>query len=111
MFGSSGGVNLHRGLPRSGLESPAEPPKRVSGASVNSPERLGDGQRALQGGTVVRPAVRRQRVLDRQLEQRTQQRYRPLTRDPLRLQPARVELEASAEVDQRVTRNDRASAL
>ena len=73
-------------------------------------EPLGQGQRALQGGPVIRPAVRREHVLDRQLEQRTQA-FDDLLPRHRRTWPPRVDLEALAGIDESVASDDRAMAL
>jgi hypothetical protein len=59
---------------------------------------------------VVRAAVRRQHVLDRQLEQRAQPRGDLLARHA-GAEPSLVDLEALAEVDERVAGDDGALAL
>src|SRR5512132_4733309 len=60
---------------------------------------LGRGQRALEGGPVGRPAVRRKHVLDRQCEERAQPLGDLLARDA-GAEPPLVDLEALAEVDE-----------
>src|SRR5438046_1695317 len=62
---------------------------------------LGGGQRALEGGPVGRPAVRRKHVLDRQCEERAQPLGDLLARHA-RAEPPLVDLEAPAEVDEGV---------
>src|SRR3989442_15974004 len=71
---------------------------------------LGGGQRALEGGPVGRPAVRRKHVLDRQLEQRAQPLGDLLARHP-RAEPPLLDLEAPAELDERVPRDRHTLAL
>src|SRR5438046_8256479 len=73
-------------------------------ASAIRPRRLGEC--ALESSTVRRPAVRREHVLDRQLEQRAQLLGDLLARHA-RAEPPLVDLEAPAEVDERVAGDDR----
>src|ERR1700738_322378 len=68
------------------------------------------GHRAPEGGAVERPAVRRKHMLDRQLEQRTQPRGDLLARHT-RAEPPLVDLQAPAEVDERVAGDQRTLAL
>src|SRR5829696_10125592 len=70
----------------------------------------GGRQGALEGGSIGRPAVRRQHVLDRQLEQRTQPRGNLPARHT-GAEPPLVDLESVAEVDEGVARNHHALAL
>ena len=71
---------------------------------------LGGGQRVLEGGPVEGPAVRREHVLDRQLEQRAQPLGDLFARH-LRAKPPLVDLEPLTEVDERVARDHRAMAF
>src|SRR5438128_8190222 len=71
---------------------------------------LGGGQRALEGGPVGRPAVRREYVLHRQCEQRAQALGDLLARHA-RAEPPLVDLETPAEVDERVAGDHRTLAL
>src|SRR4029450_702829 len=73
-----------------------------------SRERLGEG--ALQGGLVIRPAVRGEHVLDRLLQQGTQPFDDRLPRH-VRTQPSGIDLEPATKVDERVAGDDRAMAL
>src|SRR4051794_33967784 len=74
-----------------------------------TPWRLG-GQRAREGSAIRRPSMRREHVLDRQREERAQPRGDPLSRHAGG-KPPLVDLEASAEVDERVAADHRARAL
>src|SRR6478609_2359800 len=67
-------------------------------------------ERTLEGRAVGGCAVRRQHELHRLVEQRPQPARNVLDRHALR-QPARANLEALAEVDQGVPRDDRTNAL
>src|SRR5688572_20471212 len=74
------------------------------------PALLFSGEGALEGGAVGRPAMGREDVLDRQLEQRTQPGGNLLARYS-GAEPALVDLEPAAEVDQRVAGDHRTLAL
>src|SRR4030095_3925300 len=70
--------------------------------------RSSRGERAFESGPIGRPAVRREHVLDRQREQRAQSLDHLFPRHAL-AQPLEWDLETTAEVDERVAGNYRAT--
>src|SRR5215216_6745570 len=101
---------------RAGSSRPRPVGSRSSWTTASSPPDLAaneaatSGERALDGGPVGGPAVRREHMLDRQREQWAQAHSDLLAGHAL-AEPVDRDLEALADVFKRVARDDRGLAL